>query len=277
LLTYLSLLTAFFVSSSVAEELVDDAHGFRLRLPDGYVADPEVVAANPKVIHAFVTRDADDKGRRLFLIVEGLKYTIGPQHMKAEQMPPGFQGRISTMKWRGFDVDVVEVPEQLNGVDLVTFNVQIPLKKAAIQLKLFGAADRKTELEDLLRQSLDGLEGESNWNPVTSPIAARMSPESYGNALLIFAVTLIVGGLIALYAISRFTPKGTVLAIAAVIYVASWSLEGVKSREGLVLSGSMRMLGFAGGLLGIIDLLRKRRPRPGEAGQNPFQQNGPTS
>ncbi len=277
-LTCLILLTSFLVSRSSTEEIADDAHGFRLTLPDGYVASPELVAANPKIIHAFVTRDADEDGRRFVLMIEQLKYTIGPQHLKAEKMPAGFTGRLSTTKWRGFEVDVIEVPEQVNDVETVTYNVQIPLKQAAIQVKLFGAANRKVELESQLRQILDGLEGESNWIPVASQIAARMSPESYGNSLLAFAVVFIVGGLIALYILSRFMPKGTVLVVAAAIYIASWLLEGTKVREVVMLTGSMRLLGFAGGVLGIVDLLRKRRTRTANtSGQNPFQQNDQTS
>ena len=52
------------------------------------------------------------------------------------------------------------------------------------------------------------------------------------------------------------------LALAVAIWAASWGFEGSRLREVLVLSGAFRFLGFAGGILGVIDLLRTRKPKP---------------
>jgi hypothetical protein len=273
-LTFAVVLLPSLVSSLPAQEtIVDDARGFRLRLPEGYLPNAKLTAAKPNIIHAFMTRDADDHGSHIVLIIEDLKKPIGPQHIRAEQMPADFKGRISTMKWRGFDVDVFEVPEEANGVPVLTFNVQIPLKQAAIQLQLFSAARRKPELQSQLQQIVDGLEGETNWIPGVSQVAAKMSSENYGYALLALAIAVIFGGLVALFILTRATPRGTVLVLAALIFAGSWSMEGAKAREVLTLTGSMRFLGFIGAILGIVDLLRKR-PIPAviAAGENPFQQ-----
>jgi hypothetical protein len=52
-----------------------------------------------------------------------------------------------------------------------------------------------------------------------------------------------------------------VLGIAFLIYLVSWQIGGIRSREILAISGFVRMLGFAGMILGIVDLFRKRKPK----------------
>jgi hypothetical protein len=41
--------------------------------------------------------------------------------------------------------------------------------------------------------------------------------------------------------------------------MASFALPNVRSREMSMLTGSMRMFGFAGGILGIVDVIRRRK------------------
>ena len=67
------------------------------------------------------------------------------------------------MKWQGYDVDAFEFPEEVAGAAFLNYNVQIPLKREAIQLTIFGPAARKAELKRLLNETLAGLQGESNW------------------------------------------------------------------------------------------------------------------
>jgi hypothetical protein len=47
--------------------------------------------------------------------------------------------------------------------------------------------------------------------------------------------------------------------IAIVIFVAGLMVSGSRLREVKMLSGSVRMLGFADGIGGMIDVLRKRQ------------------
>jgi hypothetical protein len=67
---------------------------------------------------------------------------------------------------------------------------------------------------------------------------------------------ILLGGLVGLWFLSRRTPPGTVLAVAAAIYLLSW-IPTDRIREIVVIMGAVRMLGFFGGILGIIDLMRK--------------------
>jgi hypothetical protein len=77
--------------------------------------------------------------------------------------------------------------------------------------------------------------------------------------VLAVGAILLVVGIAGAWLIPRFTPKGTLLAIAAVLYIASSMIEPGDDRARLALVGLLRMLGLIGGVLGIVDLLRKRK------------------
>jgi hypothetical protein len=245
---------------SAGETIVDDARGFTLALPDGFVANPDIVGARPDIVHGFVLGDPTDEDLDIILFIQKMRGTIGRERLRAEDLPSGFQGRLFTTQWQGFEVDAFEVPEQIGEIQTITYNVQIPLKRAAIQVKLFGPAEREAEMKSLLIEILTGLKGESNWIQSAALSAPVTSSQNYGVILLTFAIVFIVGGLVVLWLISCKAPKGAVLAIAAAIYCAGLGLAGVRVREVLMFSGALRMLGFAGGILGIVDLIRKRKP-----------------
>jgi hypothetical protein len=259
--TFVLLLASF---ASAGETIVDDARGFTLTLPDGFVPNPAIVGAAPEIIHGFVLGDPTDDELDIVLFIEKMRGTIGRERLKSEDMPPGFQGRLFTTQWHGFELDAFAVPEQLGEIKTITYNIQIPLKRAAIQVKLFGAAERESELKTLLAEILAGLHGESNWIQSAVPSSPVTSSENYGVILLAFAIVFILGGLVVLWLLSRKAPKGTVLAIAAGIYCAGLALAG-RVREIVMLSGALKMLGVAGGILGIVDLVRKRKPQDKDA------------
>ena len=64
-------------------------------------------------------------------------------------------------------------------------------------------------------------------------------------------------------------PKGFVLSLAVLIYVAGTFLAKVRVSETMIVGGSLKMLGFAGILLGIIDLIRQRKPAPSPEDEPP--------
>lgn len=256
------LLGAFAYAGEVIR---DDVHGFSLTLPDGFVANPGFVAADPNIIHGFVLGDPADDQSDIVLVVEKLRGTIGPERLTKESMPPGFKGSLFTTRWQGFEVDAVAKPEQIDQVETITYIVQIPIKRAAIQIQLFGAMDRDSELKALLTEILAGLHGESNWIPSAAPSSPVTSSGYYGAILLAVAVVIILGGLVVLWFISRKAPNGTVLVIAAGIYCAGLALAGIRVREIVLVSGALKMLGIAGGVLGIISIVRKRKSRDGNA------------
>ncbi|QDT51310.1 hypothetical protein Pan258_53990 [Symmachiella dynata] len=260
-LVFVVMLLHVSMQLQAKEVVVDQDRGFALTLPDGFVVSPEIVNTNPRIIHSFVLGDPNDDVLDIFLLIENMGATIGREPLKPENMPPGFQGRLFSMTWQGYKVDAFEVPERLGEISVMTYNVQIPLKRGAIQVKLFGEVGREQVLKRLLSEVLDGLTGESNWIPSASPDTPITSSKNYGTTLLVIAAVIILGGLFTLFLISKKSPKGTVLAIAAAIYGVSWIIDGIRVREVILLAGALRMLGFAGGILGIVELVRKRKPR----------------
>jgi hypothetical protein len=146
-----------------AETVSNDKHGFQLTVPEGFVPDAELAAASPDMIYAFVRGDRTDDDPDMVLFIESLGGTIGRERLNPDELPQEFQGRLFTAEWQGFEVDGLSMPEKLGEVDLLTYNVQIPLKRAAIQVRLTGPAEDEAELRSLLDQTLVGLEGESNW------------------------------------------------------------------------------------------------------------------
>ncbi|PQO28673.1 hypothetical protein C5Y97_23100 [Blastopirellula marina] len=241
--------------------ITDSELNFTLELPSGFVSRPDLVGAVPNITYVFQYGEASEEELPILLFIEKMGGFIGRQKVTPKDMPPGFQGEFFTTQWQGFEVQGFKVPESANGIDTFTYNVQIPLKKEAIQIKLFGQADRVETLKPLLKQVLEGLQGESNWLTSAAPSSVANS-ESYGTTLLIVGIAGVVLGFVLLWLLSRHSPKGTVLLIAIVLYVISWQMEDVRAREVRLFSGCLRMLGFAGGILGVVDLLRKRDPSP---------------
>ena len=162
-------------------------------------------------------------------------------------------------------MDGFTVPEQVGEVKTITLNVQIPLKKCGIQIKLFSAADRESELRSILATVLNNLRGETNWTTGNVALRRLTASDNYGAILLALAVGFILVGLIALLIISRKSARGTVLAIACVFYAASWIIPDSPIRELKMLTGTMRLFGCIAGVLGVVDAVRKRR-RPADRG-----------
>ena len=65
---------------------------------------------------------------------------------------------------------------------------------------------------------------------------------------------------VTLQIISRYTPRGTVLVFAVLLYLASWMIPDNRVREMVLTIGLLRMLGFLGLILGIVDAVRERKP-----------------
>lgn len=169
--TVLACAAIIALSSShgvAGETIVDNTLGFTLTLPDDFEPNDDLAAVAPNAIHAFVLGDPSDDQVDVMLFIENLRGVIGRERL-AEKLPPGFQGRLFVTHWRGFEVEAFEIPEQVDGVEFVTYNVQIPLKRSAIQVRLFGPTARQPELRRLLSETLTGLEGESNWLPSAAP------------------------------------------------------------------------------------------------------------
>jgi hypothetical protein len=98
------------------------------------------------------------------VLVKSLKGTIVPnEHLTSQYLPPGKNLTLTSFSWRGLDVDGVRVPEKIPSGDYVTLNVQIPLKRAAIQIGFGGPAASEASVRALAEQVLSTMDGEVNW------------------------------------------------------------------------------------------------------------------
>ncbi|WDI40685.1 hypothetical protein [Bremerella sp. P1] len=260
----LGCLCFLFLLSPIQAETIDDpVLGFTLELPPEFIERPEIFKSRPDVAYAFQYGEVAEGERPVFLVIKKFHGTISPEGIQEKDLPEGFRGKLFETKWQGFDVAGSEVSENLNGVDTITYNVPIPLKVRAIQVKLFGPADRTEELNTLLPEILDNLKGESNWSS-SEAISTQLFPDSYATVLLVMAIVGVVLSLVFLWFASTRTPKGTVLIVAVALYASSWQFDDVPVREMHLVIGMMRMIGFAGGILGLIDLIRRSKTKQEE-------------
>jgi hypothetical protein len=248
------LVLAILQATVWAETIEDTRRGFSLTLPDGFHI-ARTTAAVPRVPYVFSYGEQRDGEIGILLFVEEMGGVLPKGNLAHQPLPADFKGSLFNVPWQGLMVEALEVREQMNGVDYVTFQVQVPIKVGGIQLKLFGPLKRTPELKVILPQILEGLHGESNWS------SSATKPEASGPRadLLLIAAILLVGGIVALWLVSKWTPRGTVLAISIGIHAITWIAPQPASREMLVLNGALRLLATAGVILGIVELVRKRK------------------
>ena len=240
-----------------AGELTDDNLGFSITIPDDFIADAQLVAAKPDFVHAF--RKPEPNGLGTVIIIERMRGTIGRGRLDRSKMPATFRGRILTVPWQDFELEAIEVPEEVDGVETVNYNVQVPLKREAIQLRVLGPRNRKDELFAITGTRLASLRGESNWLRSGVPASVSESPH-YGKFILAACAAGVIGGVTVLWLLRRRARRGTVLALAILIYAASWALAPGQTREARAGIGTLRMIGFLGFLIGLGDAVRKREP-----------------
>lgn len=265
------------VSAKAGETITHQDPGFTLEVPDGFeeVADPK--QAGPEVTHFFVREAEGEKNGNSILIIEKMPGTISRRRLAMENFPRGFQGNLFTTQWDGFEINANAIVEAANGESVITYNVQIPLKKNAIIVRVAGHMSKEKALLGLLKETLAGLKGETSWSiadkgkPLLEPSSSGISSDGLimsgsfidANRGLIFggiAMFMLVG-LVGLYFMSRISQKGTVFAIAVVVFIVGFSvgIQKEQSRESLLFAGTAKMFGFASGLLGIVDLVRRRK------------------
>jgi len=143
-----------------AERLQDAELGFALELPPGYRAMP--AASLPKVYRYGYLKPGVGEPNSV-LMVKGLGGTLLPgEHLTVAQLPAGKNLTVVPFSWRGLAVDGIRVPEKADSGEYVTFNVQIPLKRQAIQISFGGPAASEALLKVRAGQVLSTLDGKIN-------------------------------------------------------------------------------------------------------------------
>ncbi len=143
-----------------AVRVTDSDIGFSFDLPDGYQAFAPS-AKPPGYLQAFIK--PHDAKMSWVLLVKPLPGTLKNELLRAEELPAGRNASLHPFQWRGLQVDGVRVGEKIGDADYVTFNVQILLRKQAVELGFGGPADEEAHLRTLVEKVLATLDGQTNW------------------------------------------------------------------------------------------------------------------
>ena len=134
---------------------------YSFTVPKTYKEDPEG-KTNERILESYITGDPNDDIPDILCSIEDLGGMIKKQDI--DHMLKGRTG-ITTrkMKWKRHEINVVRVEENIQGIEVLTFNAQIPLIPRAIQVKLSGLKQIESELEKELKSILLRIDGRSNW------------------------------------------------------------------------------------------------------------------
>ncbi len=231
-----------------ADRIVNKELAFTLELPDGLETVDDLSAYPDNVVHVFLTRKSGTDEPEFMVIIQRLSGLLPRTRIQREQFPADFQGRLFEVTWQDFKLVAGEVQESAGDERILTYNVPIPLKPAAINIKVIGPADRESALKELLSQTLAGLSGESSWQ----------TPTNRGFVAIATIVLAVVGGIM-LWIGSRRMPKGGALLIAIAIYASSFATNQLPVRHAMAITFALRFFGGVAIVIGIIDLFRKRR------------------
>lgn len=245
-------------SLSQARQINDPALRFSFTIPDQFADAPELKEGKPEFIHAF--RSSEPAPIGTVIIIEALAGVLDREKLVLSEVTSVAAARLLDTKWDGFDIQTLELPESTGGLATLNLNTQVPLKPWAIQLRILGAADQKTQLWKIHDDLLTSLKGESNWLRSGAPTVVAESPH-YGIVLALLAAGAVLSGVTWSWLSRRKLPRGTVLALAFLIYVTSWVIDTGRSRELRILVGSLRMIGAISGFLGVSDLLFRRKEK----------------
>jgi hypothetical protein len=135
---------------------------FTFKAPAGFAAFPEGMKAMPNILHAYIKGKPDDDQPDILIFVEDLGGRIQKADL-AKAVAGKKDLKLLKEKWQNLDIDVFEIQESDGEVTLLTYNAQVPLLPKAVQVKVFGLADRKVELQQALKEALKGVDGTSNW------------------------------------------------------------------------------------------------------------------
>lgn len=240
------------LAAAIQQTLKDGTLGFELDVPAGFVR-MDGASMERSVLYAYLKEDPGSPLGDIMLVVERLDDTIPKgQRLRQEDLPKGIDAAFFSARWKGHTVQAIKIRESIDGLPTVTINVQVPLKREAVRLKLTAGSGREAELDAMVQPLLDGLRAETNWD--TPP------PSTNKSSMLFVGIAIVVVAVLGLYLISRVTPRGTVLVIALVCWAAGQGVSRSEIAQVRLIGGVITMTGCAGAVLGLVDVFRKRKP-----------------
>ena len=151
------------IHSSSAYLLKDGRLRFSIDIPEGFRDYPEGKRV-PTTEHVYI-KGIVGGGEALTVInIERLGGLIPKNKpLRRENMPLRFSGEMTTKNWRGVNVDTIIAPVEQNGLRVIVYTMQIPLRPSAIQLNVGGPESKREEISHLADTLLSSLEGDTNW------------------------------------------------------------------------------------------------------------------
>jgi hypothetical protein len=243
-----------------AHQVRDPSLGFTVTIPSTFVAVPNIAAANRDFIYGF-RRTPLMGGMDSMIVIERMNGVITRKRLSPSDLPPGLKGKTFLVPWNAFQVEAFEIPEIINGVQTITYNVQVPLEPSAIQIKFLGPRADAAELRQLMINVLGSLKGQSNWIPSILP-ASINDAGWFPTALIGCGILILVAAIIGIWRIGRRHSWSIAFAVACGFIMTGFVFTGFRIREVMVVSGAIRLSGFVGLLVAPMTAIGRQRKPP---------------
>ena len=264
-----------------AQTVYSDPRGdFSLTIPTGFESVPPEYTKQD-FLCTYLRLGHDGNQLAISLGIQRLRAVMPPhEHMTDDQareisrkFPNVTSARAVRTSWQGFQISVLEVGMQTPAGPVLSITAEVPLKRNAIRIIVAAPKSDRTEAYRLLNEALATLEGETNWKTGTGKLLDESKP--YPAIALGMPAGTVIIGLVILWLISRKAPKATVLILAIMIWLVGAGLGKIEVRMLMLIGGSLKMLGFAAGILGIADLLSKRKTKKSAPASPPLPPDDP--
>jgi hypothetical protein len=144
------------------ESYRNDAHGFTFTLSSRFLRKTELETG--KILYAFSRPPTLDGENGILITIERLGGTIGREPIDFDRLKERHPtATLLSLTWNEFPISAIRIPEVIDGVRTVTYNVQIPLIPEAIQIKISGAESNEREVYTLLGSVVASTQGKTNW------------------------------------------------------------------------------------------------------------------
>ena len=196
--------------------------GFTLELPPGARYFPEGMQGTD-IIHSYILKHPVRDGELLAFTIARMRGTIGRERITEKQLkgggdklrdhpmlkalPPDARFDLIDEKWSGFDIQVMRMRMTAEGVSLVAYIAQVPLRREAIQIAVGCGQDNADDGRRLLRTLLAHLEGRSNWTRDGGELPTGQLTESESWRRMISSLLRVVAVVVVALLVTRYLVK----------------------------------------------------------------------
>lgn len=167
---------------------------FRMTLPSGYAQVPP-----PSGVH-YSYRRLLEGSTGIGVNVVVLNGRIDPERLKEaevragalKQLPSGAQVRLGTSVWSEHELDVIESEFTMQGVDLLTLIVQVPILPRAVQVSIAAPKSSEAQARQDLKALLRSFRGTTHW----------LTPRQRGMAFAAGGTAVLGWSMLVLYAVA---------------------------------------------------------------------------